>query len=191
MKRLVERIGDDLTELSAAGATLKFTQRVSRLEEVAAGLEQPPSNQRDDTKGNTSAADGPSHESDQSSRETDQAKATAGDPEGAIALEYKENVLPREPLSLVLASYEQVTRAALNALERRGIRSPRGMSLAKATNLLHRDGQIDERLRAVIDELRVTRNNAVHLPEESFVTPESAAQYAAVADRVIHYFNNM
>jgi hypothetical protein len=103
-----------------------------------------------------------------------------------------EKVVEHSPRAAILekrAELEQVMRAIAEPYWQgtTTTSSPRSMSLTTSIRILRKQGVIDERTSALLDDLRTIGNQAAHSSDGSEFTKEEALRFGKLADSAIAY----
>jgi hypothetical protein len=102
-----------------------------------------------------------------------------------------EKVVEHSPRAAILekrAELEQVMRAIAEPYwQGTTTSSPRSMSLTTSIRILRKQGVIDERTSALLDDLRTIGNQAAHSSDGSEFTKEEALRFGKLADSAIAY----
>jgi hypothetical protein len=102
-----------------------------------------------------------------------------------------EKVVEHSPRAAILekrAELEQAMRAIAEPnWQGATTSSPRSMSLTTSIRILRKQGVIDERTSALLDDLRTIGNQAAHSSDGSEFTKEEALRFGKLADSAIAY----
>ena len=89
------------------------------------------------------------------------------------------------PNSAVLEAWLNVELALKDLAPQAGIDLRRGSSILYLTRVLRQKNIVDQPTAALLEDLRVLRNTAIHPEGEQRVTAEQAERYKEMADRVV------
>lgn len=96
--------------------------------------------------------------------------------------DYVERLAPISPRAAISEAWRGVEQALREIARRRGLDSR--MSIARLARELTDTGQLPRDAAALVDDLRVLRNRAVH-SDEFDIEPIQAVEFARLAERII------